>query len=372
MDIKVNNNEKVLKMKNKFKNIFLITVPVSIILFILLEITIRIAFDHIEYYDNPMDYWSKPSPYYTYTSKPGVYGEKTVNKHGFISTPEISVSKPKSTIRIVFLGESSTAGTGVNLGDEETWPWKTIELLKKKNFKVDFINAALGGYTSFESYGRLWSRIRFFKPDIVVVNHGWNEMYYFNDIADEPLKWRTEVGWEESNKMWNAIKYRLLSWSQVLVRIKLIINKNRSQNGEMGKDFGLSKKYNSQGLKILSENIKLFKSFGKTFDCEIFFCKQPTLITENTKDIDKARCNYEFHGFGHEEHVKAYNAVYSIIDSEFDKNNVIDLTPISGISENFYDAVHPTKKGADEIAKIVADSLEKHIIFLLNQKKINH
>ncbi len=76
-------------MKKNFKNFFIITIPISILLFLLLEITVRISFDHIDYYDNPMDYWSEPSPYSAFTAKPGTYGKKTVNKYGFVSTPEI-------------------------------------------------------------------------------------------------------------------------------------------------------------------------------------------------------------------------------------------------------------------------------------------
>ena len=41
-------------MKAMIKNLFLITIPVSIFLFLLLEIIVRISFEYIEYYDNPI------------------------------------------------------------------------------------------------------------------------------------------------------------------------------------------------------------------------------------------------------------------------------------------------------------------------------
>lgn len=344
-------------MKQTFKNLFFISIPVFIVLFIFLEIIIRLSFDHIDYYDNPMNYWSKPSPYSAFTAKPGVYGGKTVNQQGFVSTPEISISKPDSVIRLVFLGGSSTAGMGKNLNDEETWPWKTINMLKKKlSVKIDFINAALGAYTTFESYGLLWSRLRFYKPDIIIVNHAWNEMYYFNEIANNPISWR-ESKYDQTSETWSAIKIKLLSMSQVLVRIKLIIDKFKNQTGEIGKNKGLSSQYNPNGLKILAGNINLLKSFANTFNSTIFFCKQPTLISKNTKESDKDRCNYELHGFDHEEHVKAFDEIYSLLNKSVDKKHIIDLTSLSGITENFYDSIHPTKKGTEEIAKIVADSL---------------
>ena len=66
---------------------------------------------------------------------------------------------------------------------------KVENTISKKN--IEFINAALAGYTSFESYGRLWSRLRFYSPDLIIINHGWNEMYYFTENQVEDIsKWR--------------------------------------------------------------------------------------------------------------------------------------------------------------------------------------
>lgn len=348
--------------KGIIKNFFLITIPASIILFLLIEIVIRILFNNIDYYDNPMNYWSEPSPYFNMTAKPGTYGEKTVNSHGFISTPELSVDKPDSTIRIVFLGGSSTAGMGFNLEDEETWPWKTVQLLKTQNnnIDIDFINGALGAFTTFESYGRLWSQIRFFKPDIIIVNHAWNDMYYFNEMADNPMIWHREVAKERPNEGWNAIKIKLLSWSQVLTRIKLLIDKSERLSGEIGENKSLSSHFNPKGLNIYEDNLMLLKSFAKEFNCKIFFCKQPTLISNNISEEDKSKCRYEYHGFDHDEHINAFTDIYSLIDKNIADQYIIDLTSISGISENFYDHIHPTSYGISKIAKIVSDSLQKN------------
>ena len=91
---------------------------------------------------------------------------------GLYEDLELTVAKDPDVIRIVFLGGSSTAGTGADLSDEDTWPWvATNELLPSvpEGKRLEFINAALGGYCTFESYGRLWSRLRAYEPDIVVV-----------------------------------------------------------------------------------------------------------------------------------------------------------------------------------------------------------
>jgi len=158
------------------------------------EIAVRILRPHLDLYEltgripygkHPMSGWAIVDAFSAYRARAGKYDEgKTVSKQGFISTPDIPVDKPHNTIRIAFLGESSTAGVGKhNLKDEGTWPYQTVSMIRNKtSWQIDFINGALGGYTSFESYGRLWSRIRHFKPDIVIVCHGWNEMYYFGKV----------------------------------------------------------------------------------------------------------------------------------------------------------------------------------------------
>jgi len=144
---------------------------------------------------SPQAEWALTDAFCAYRYRPGPYGKiKTVNSLGFISTPEISVTKPTNTLRIVFLGESSTAGVGTrkDLADQDTWPRQVAEMLRSRlgNVSVEHINGAIGGYTSFESCGRLWSRLRFFNPDAVVVCHGWNEMNYFNH-CDEVHQWKT-------------------------------------------------------------------------------------------------------------------------------------------------------------------------------------
>jgi hypothetical protein len=48
---------------------------------------------------NPMEKWAFVDAFSAFKGRPGIYGktEKTVNKYGFISTPEISIEKPKNT-----------------------------------------------------------------------------------------------------------------------------------------------------------------------------------------------------------------------------------------------------------------------------------
>jgi hypothetical protein len=195
---------------------------------------------------NPMSEWAINDPYCAYSPKVGQYGEnKTVNTAGFISTPELVLQKDTNTIRILFLGESSTAGTGTNLPDTVTWPWRTIEKLKllllPTNKKIEFIYGALGGYCSFESYGRLWRRIRFFEPDAIVVNHGWNDLYYFN-MLDTIQNYKRGFSVNKLTTLPLIKPYWIdpyCAWSQILTRIRFkIIGGMNPSDGEINDTTG--------------------------------------------------------------------------------------------------------------------------------------
>lgn len=320
---------------------------------------------------NPMEKWALVDAFSAYKGRSGNYhgkNRKTVNKHGFISTPKISIKKAENTLRIVFVGGSSTAGTGRDLADEDTWPWRVAEILRRdlKEKKIEFINAALGGYTTFESFGRLWSRIRFFSPDIIVVYHGWNEMYYFNK-GDEIISWRTlpdgSWGFHRTPKLAIYEPYwidYLLRCSQLLTRFRLSIS--TQLNGEIGVSKKLKDNYDKRGLEVFRTNLRLIKEAASIFDAKLFVAKQATLIVPNLAEDDRNRCRYNYHGFNHDAHIDAFNQIYRIIDEEIEGEDIIDVTQLSGVSEYFYDHIHPTELGSKEIARIVAKSLQSQVV----------
>jgi len=297
--------------------------------------------------------WAKPDPYSAFTALPGTYAKKkTVNSHGFISTPEISLEKKADWTRIIFLGGSSTAGTGIkNLADEKTWPWKTVKKLKQEtnNKNIDFINAALGGYSTFESYGKLWSRLRFYKPDIIIVYHGWNEMSYFK-FANNPIYWRANFDINRTYKLKKIWRYFYIAKTRFLFKNTLERNTKRSPTK-------LQTTFNEEGLNIYRDNIKLIRDFCLNNNIQFYFCKQPTLIHFKTKEKDQTKCRYKNHGFSYEAHIQAFESIYKIIDDEIPFKNIIDITSISGSTDCFYDHIHPTEYGTDKISEIVKDSL---------------
>ena len=314
---------------------------------------------------NPMETWAVIDAFSAYRHRPGRGMDgKSVNSHGFVSTPEVPLEKPPGTVRVLFLGESSTAGTGVELVDQETWPWQTAEMLRQRlGHEVDFLNGAVSGYTTFESYGRLWSRDRHFSPDVVVVMHGWNELQYFAKM-DAILAWRRldDGGWSFDTQQapgnhppWPVD--RLIGWSQLLTRSRLALARAVGSQYETPGGGTPAREFDPRGLAVFTTHLELMARLCETIGARLFVVKQPTLMVPNGAPEHRRRCRINYHGLDYEGRVAAMAAIHHAIDASVAPEAVIDLTPLSGRLDYFHDAVHPTPEGAREIARRVAARL---------------
>lgn len=317
----------------------------------------------------PNGKWAYADAFCAYKAKPGIFGSrserKTVNKYGFISTPEMEVTKPANTIRIAFLGESSTAGTDPNISDKYTWPKLVADKVQEKipNKKIEYINGALPGYTSFESYGRLWSRIRYFSPDIIVVYHGWNEMYYFNEV-DKLINRRTlsDGSWsfEKKTDLPSVVEPLWIDkyiWpSSIFSSLRLKLTVKNFELGDTTTNKVLLNSYDPRALEVFRTNLKLLRETSKTLNAEIFVCKQATLVAPNLSKELLEYCHFDYQA-----HLKAFKEINQVIDEEFDSDKVIDCTSMNGIPKYFCDHIHPHKKGCFKIADIVSGKLIPYI-----------
>ena len=99
-----------------------------------------------------------------------------INRHGFRG-PEIEENKGTGVYRIFCLGGSTTFNPFLEF--EDSYPRRLEKLLKAKhpNRKIELQNAGMGWYTSQHSLINYLIRVRRFKPDLVVVMHGINDLF---------------------------------------------------------------------------------------------------------------------------------------------------------------------------------------------------
>ncbi len=104
------------------------------------------------------------------------FGPIRINSFGFRS-PEIPREKPPGRLRIAFLGASTTYCAEVS-SNAMTWPALVVKALHRHwpALDLDYINAAVPGYTTQSSLRRLELQVAQFKPDMIVIYHATNDL----------------------------------------------------------------------------------------------------------------------------------------------------------------------------------------------------
>ncbi len=164
-------------MKNKFSLIILI-----IVLFLFTEISLRTIvhlnkvtfFPNLTIDDSILDW--KLMPNYK-DRKVGIY----INSLG-LRGPEIKKEKEVGIFRIIALGDSCTFGVG---SQEATYPQLLEAKLNNTGNKYQVINAGVPAYTSSQLFLYLQHELINYKPDLILVYIGWNNIWtYKNPVAN--------------------------------------------------------------------------------------------------------------------------------------------------------------------------------------------
>lgn len=103
-------------------------------------------------------------------------GALEINALGFRS-PELVVPKPPGTVRVAFLGASTTFCAEVS-HNAATWPhlvWQTLQTTWPQ-VPFDYINAGVPGYRVAQSIRNLDLRVKPLQPDVLVIYHATNDL----------------------------------------------------------------------------------------------------------------------------------------------------------------------------------------------------
>ncbi|MGE0746847.1 MAG: SGNH/GDSL hydrolase family protein [Rhodospirillales bacterium] len=108
---------------------------------------------------------------------PGFVSDRiTINRLGFRG-PEIAIPKPAGTVRLAFLGGSTTFCAEVG-GDQAAWPHLVTQALQQAfpHVRFDYVNAGVPGYTVRLLQETFEKRVRALQPDIVVIYEATNDL----------------------------------------------------------------------------------------------------------------------------------------------------------------------------------------------------
>lgn len=146
---------------------------------------------------------------------PGPHGRIVCDSRGFRS-PEITSLKPEGTVRVAFLGGSTTFCAETS-GNDATWPARVVAALRdaRPGKPFDWVNASAAGYSVEQSLRNLTHRVAPLEPDVIVIYHGTNDLTKdTRALAAEKGLWQPDAGasdWlEEHSMLWELVKKNLL------------------------------------------------------------------------------------------------------------------------------------------------------------------
>ncbi|HEB85635.1 MAG TPA: SGNH/GDSL hydrolase family protein [Gammaproteobacteria bacterium] len=142
----------------------------------------------------------------------------SVNSLGFRGPP-LTQPKPADTLRLAFVGASTTFSAEVS-GNNMTWPHLVTEAIQDRypDVNVDYVNAAVPGYTVKLSLINFRRRVAPLHPDVTVVYHATN------DLSWETRSLATKQGiyekYGEKNSNWLSRHSQLWYLVEKNLRIK--------------------------------------------------------------------------------------------------------------------------------------------------------
>ncbi len=294
-------------------------------------------------------------------------GRIQVNSLGFRS-PELTVPKPPNSIRLAFLGGSTTWCAEVS-GNKHTWPFLVWEELQKTypDVTFDFLNAGVPGYSTKESLVTLKTRVAQLNPDIIVVYHATNDISY--DSRSLAMQRGLYEGKPESDSwlgQWS------LTWFLIEKNLQVMMRTRQAAQGEshlvLEKD-QLSSDFRRRlrALVVASKAIAplvAVATFSHQFRKEQNSKEQ--LDAANTAIYYMPYMNVKglfqaFHEYNRVIRDVAQSSEIILIDKEH---------AIPGDRTHFNDSVHFTDQGSQAMAHRVVTALQEDsdFTFLIKQK----
>ena len=174
----LNSTEGRLSTRSKQRLTVLVTIIALVLMLVAAELGVRIR--------QQLKYGTAATveDYYTVDPKTGLRipianlssGHISINSLGFRG-PEFPIAKPSGTVRLAFLG-ASTTWCGEVSGNHYVWPHLVASSLSDAFPKVrfDYVNAAVPGYTMSSMLKSMERRVAALEPDVVIIYEASNNL----------------------------------------------------------------------------------------------------------------------------------------------------------------------------------------------------
>jgi len=290
----------------------------------------------------------------------GSFGGIRINSLGFRG-PELAVPKPPSTVRVAFLGSSTTYCAEVS-NNENTWPHLVTEALKAESpdVNVDYVNAGVPGYGIAHSLRNLETRVGRLNPDIIVIYEGHNDLT--SNSFDLAVKQGIASKRTEQTLSWPT-KYSLFWY---LVEKNLFISAVQKDAGEAKGKLTFEKSALTAPFhRELKELVEASKRVANrvvlvTFSTRI---RRDQTAEQQTRAAVTSLYYMPYMSIeGLLEAYASYNEVVRQVAEETGAFLIADENVIPADAVHFADSVHFTDKGSHAMAERVVQGLLKSAV----------
>lgn len=289
-------------------------------------------------FENVPGSWSTANQHVNFTAN--------INSMGF-RAPELAIPKPDGIRRFITTGDSSVYGFGVN--DEAVF---SSVAATKLGYKVEPINAAVPGYSSYQSLNLL--KLRGFKmePDLLVIANIWSDNNFDAFVDKNVLAlysgYEASVSGSAKRVLARSAIYRVLDW-------RLRLKEHRSniiQKRKVGWQVGSNEHIGLRRVEIndYANNLETMVQMAINNGAEVVF-----VMLANEEDIEQTAGDKAWTPYRKvmEETARRYGAPLI---------NVPELFRRSGLSKHelFLDEMHPTVQGHKIMGEALAELLMSH------------
>lgn len=283
-------------------------------------------------------------------------GRIKINSLGFRS-PELLQPKPAGTVRLAFVGASTTFCAEVS-NNEATWPYLVADSLREHfaGKAIDFINGGVSGYAVQSSLKNLELRIAPLQPDVILIYHGTN------DLSGELRAMAQAQGIGGNLKPPEAawMSRHSLLWNLVSKNLTVLLAQRQAESGTLE-----SIKFDAEALgtefrEDLRQLVRAAKATGATVALATFAVHmRPGQDNEARRKATESAILYmpgvDFDGL-----VRAFHRYNDIIrEVAVDEGAILigDEDHIPGNPAHFVDSVHFTDSGSKAQAERVSQAL---------------
>ena len=374
-------SEKVIKIK---KNELILLIIVLLLCFVVLEVSSRVYlcnFADSSVQSRFLLYGEcgmksvpgipilSPHHYLNYYQTPDYKSKDGLNLHNSLGFrgEEITLPKPKGTYRIVILGGSSAYTAAVKDWHKD-WARKLQKELRQiyNNDNIEVINAACGGWNSWESLINLEFRVLDIEPDMIIIYHGTN------DVHTRQINPEFYTGDNSGRrKQWEGPEYPFY-YKSMVIRIFTGINPEGGIEAFVGaedtfpralKDPGFNEKLNMTPMEAVKKNPPIF--FERNLRNMIAIAKEhnisvllSTWAHSNQFGDYTATPHYEYGFKENNEAVKKVGKSHNIPVYDFASEMPID-------KQYWHDGRHVNEKGAELKGKLFAQFIKNNDLLKL-------